>query len=117
MNLKFFLDPANLKQIGHRRIARLFQDFADDLQAANISLPDPGPETDDYFVTVVGLIASPAFPQRVRVALAVLELLAAPENLNRLDAEIARHLPCISFERTRPAVDRAIELWVSARDA
>jgi hypothetical protein len=114
--LPFFSDPTNLKVIGHCRTARLLKDFADELKAANISVPNAEPETDDYFPLVSALIASPSFPERVRAGLAVIELLAAPPNLEALDAEIARCIPCVSLDRSLPAVDRAMELWFCSRD-
>ena len=117
MPLKFFTLPTILKQIGHPRLTRFFRDFTDELQAANISLPGHDPTNDEYFVAVAALLASPAFPERLLHALALLEFLVAPENVDRLDAEIARRLPSVHLPGTQPAVDRALELWFWSPEA
>ena len=47
--LNFFTQTAFLRQIGHRRLARLLHPFDGDLKAAGLVLPKPDPGDDDYF--------------------------------------------------------------------
>src|SRR5947209_1183129 len=110
--LTSFTNAAILKTIGHDRLNKFLLEFVDDLSAANLSLPDHNPCCgDEYFNALAALIASPALPQRPRLALQFLELLVSPEHIDRLNAEINRHLPCVSFPFDGPPVDRALELW------
>src|ERR1041385_32739 len=44
VQLKYFTDPSLLRQLGHNRLARLFQDFERDLMDAENRLPFPSPE-------------------------------------------------------------------------
>src|SRR5438876_8808174 len=106
-----FTQPEILKQIGPARIARFFQDFAEDLKIANLDLPDPDSDPDNYFTAVAALFAFPALPARMSPVLLALERLALPENSDSLQSAIARYIPCISFPVDAASLDRALGLW------
>ena len=44
VQLKYFTNPSILKQLGHNRLARFFQDFERELREAGNPLPFPSPE-------------------------------------------------------------------------
>ena len=47
--MKYFMQTAILRQIGHRRLAKLLAGFDEDLKACKFVLPEPNPEDEDYF--------------------------------------------------------------------
>src|SRR5882762_1303972 len=106
-----FTQPEILKQLGPLRIARFFQDFTEDLKAAGLVPPDHDSDPGNYFNSVAALFASPALPGRLRSVLLAVELLAAPENSDRLESAVSCYLPNISFPLNAPPLDRALELW------
>jgi hypothetical protein len=113
MHLKLLTEPSILGQIGGRRLALFFKPFADDFRAANLHLPecDPDSANDQYVSSIASILASPAFPERPRQAIELLEYLAAPEHIDRLDAEVTRLQPCLSVHPTDHPIDRALNLW------
>jgi hypothetical protein len=114
--MKLFSHPSILKQIGQPRLALFFSKFSDDLQAANIVLPEFCPSNDEYYVALAALLASPGFPARAKETISRIELLAAPQNADQLNAAIQRYIPCVSLAGLLP-VDRALELWFYNPDA
>ena len=114
--LNQFTKPAVLQNIGPLRVAKFLDGFADDLKAANITLPTPESVNGDYLHSVAALLASSALlPDRLRVALLTLEVAASPENDARLDTAIQHRIPCVSLNRNCP-LDCALELWFAAPD-
>src|SRR6266446_7042837 len=107
--LHYFSQPAILQQIGVRRLGKFLDGFSDDVQAANILLPDPESENGDYFNLLAAAIGASVLPARLRAALLTLETAASPENQDRLDSTIQRRIPCVSLSNY--PVDRALELW------
>src|SRR6266404_7932282 len=108
-HLAYFIQPAILRQIGSRRLAKLFDGYGDDLKAASILLPIAESENGSYFDSLAPILGSVALPDRLRAALFTLEAAASPDNRHRLDSAIQRRIPCVSL--TDCVVDRALELW------
>src|SRR2546430_1242535 len=70
VRLKYFTQPEILQQIGIARLFKFLDEYADDLQVANILLPTPVSESDDHFDSLAALLASPVLlPERLRTAL------------------------------------------------
>src|SRR5437588_3969085 len=111
-----FTQPEILKQIGPARIARFFQDFAEDLKIANLVPPVPDSDPDNYFTAVAAFFASPALPARMSPVMLALGRLAAPENSDSLRSAIRRYIPCISFPFDAAPLDRALELWFFSQE-
>src|SRR6267378_786844 len=107
--LKLFIQPAILQQIGYARIAAFLDSFADELKAANLTVPPSEPATPPYFSEIAEFLAhAENLPQRLRNAMLTLESAAAPENDALLDAAIQRRIPNVSVSQTCP-LDRALE--------
>src|SRR6266567_5862859 len=116
VRLKYFSQPEILQQIGIARLFKFLDEYADDLEVANILLPTPVSESDDHFDSLAALLASPGLlPERLRTALLALEEAAAPENRDRLQAAIAHRIPSVSLANCCP-LDCALELWFAAPD-
>src|SRR5438034_248251 len=104
-----FAQPEILQQIGSARLAKFLNGFSAALEAAHISVPTPGPDTDVYVNSVAGILASPSLlPEPVRAAISALERLTLPGNADILDSALARHIPCVSLPQA--PLDRALEL-------
>ena len=112
-DLESFTQPEILRQIGSRRLGKLFDGFRDDLEAATILLPGSETENGSYFDSLAPMLGSSALPDRLRAALFTLEAAASPENQDRLDSAIQRRIPCVSLSPCC-ALDRALELWFHA---
>src|SRR5436190_1564348 len=98
MKLKYFIQPEILERIGVPRLFRFLDEYADDLQAANVRLPVPVSENDDHFASVVAIMSNPSrLPERLRTALSSLEAAASPENQDRLNAALERRIPNVSL--------------------
>src|SRR6266567_3512194 len=116
VRLKYFSQPEILQQIGIARLFKFLDEYADDLEVANILLPTPVSESDDHFDSLAALLASPGLlPERLRTDLLALEEAAAPENRDRLQAAIAHRIPSVSLANCCP-LDCALELWFAAPD-
>src|SRR6266478_8561717 len=112
-HLAYFIQPAILRQIGSRRLAKLFDGYGDDLKAASILLPTAESENGSYFDSLAPILGSSALPDRLRGALFTIEAAASPENQDRLDSAIQRRIPCVSLAGCCP-LDCALELWFHA---
>src|SRR5712672_2464501 len=121
--LNQFTQVAALKAIGLVRVPMFLDGFNEELRAANIRLPAPldslyasASETDTYFDSMVTILASPALlPEPLRNSMLTIEETASPKNHDRLQEVIFNRLPCSSLTGYCP-LDRALELWFSARD-
>ena len=112
--LNFFTQTAILRQIGHRRLARLLHPFDVDLKAAGLVLPKPDPDDDDYFADLAcALSITGRLPARLRQTLLTIELAASPENNQPLWSAIKRRIPQVSVSGDC-VLDRALELWFVA---
>ena|SRR5437868_862991 len=68
--LNYFTQTPILRQIGHRRPAKLLHPFDDDLKAVNLVLPKADPQDDDYFADLANaLIFTERLPGRLRQTL------------------------------------------------
>jgi len=114
-NLESFTQPEILRQIGSRRLAKLFDGFRDDLKTASILLPTAESENGSYFDSLARILDSSALPDALRGALFTIEAAAASKNQDRLDSAIQRRIPSVSLSSCC-ALDRALELWFHAPD-
>ena len=113
-SLNFFTQTAILRQIGHRRLARLLHPFDGDLKAAGMVLPKPDPGNDDYFADLAcALSITGRLPGRLRQTLQTIELAVSPENNQPLWSAIQRRIPQVSVWG-ECVLDRALELWFAA---
>src|SRR5580765_6021334 len=95
--LHFFTQSAILRQIGHRRLARLLLPFDEDLKAVGLVLPKPDPDDDDYFADLACALSITArLPGRLRQTLQTIELAASPENEMPLWRTIQTRIPGVS---------------------
>src|SRR3954469_4158583 len=109
--IRLFTQPAVLEQLGHRRLARFFQDFERDLIDAGNPLPFPHPEDASSFTRLAAAFGrTDLLPEKLRAALPLIEAAAFSENATLLDSVIQRRIPCISLNRSCP-LDCALELW------
>ena len=84
-DLKYFTQTPILRQIGHRRLAKLLSAFESDLKACAVVLPQPDLQNEDYFSDLSNVLAiTPGLPATLRKALLTLEAAASPENERRL---------------------------------
>ena len=68
--LNYFTQAPILRQIGHRRLARLLKPFDEDVKAASLVLPEPDPQNDDYFVDLANSLSiADRLPERLRQTL------------------------------------------------
>jgi hypothetical protein len=112
--LNFFTQTTILRQIGHRRLAKLFSPFAEELKAASLVLPTPDPDDDDYFADLANsLCMADRLPGRLRQTLLTIELAAYPENNQPLRSATHPRIPQVSVSQDC-AVDRALDLWFVA---
>ncbi len=102
--LIYFTQSPILRQIGHRRLAKLLKPFDEDLKAARLVSPEPDPQNDDYFADLANALSTATrLPARLQQTLLTIELPASPENDQPLWSE-----DC--------ALDRALDLWFAAPD-
>src|SRR5438093_8055976 len=95
--LKYFTQTPILRQIGHRRLARLLSAFESDLKASNLVLPEPDRQNDNYFAELANVLAlTQQLPESLRKVLFTLEEAASPENEKRLWSVIERRIPRVS---------------------
>src|SRR6266852_3771253 len=114
--LIYFTQSPILRQIGHRRLARLLNPFDEDLKAAGLVLAEPDPQDDDYFADLANALSiAERLPGRLRQTLLTIELAASPENEMPLWRAINRRIPGVSVSHDC-ALDRALELWFLAPD-
>src|SRR5713226_9528676 len=112
--LNYFTQSPILRQIGHRRLAKLLKPFDEDLKAARLVLPDPDPQNDDYFADLANALSiADRLPVRLRKTLQTIELAASPENDKPLWRAIGSRIPGVSVSHDC-ALDRALELWFVA---
>src|SRR5947209_5743184 len=79
--LNYFTQTPILRQIGHRRLAKLLKPFDEELQAVSVALPVPDPQDDNYFADLAyTLRTAERLPGRLRQTLLTIELAASPEN-------------------------------------
>src|SRR5438270_3309085 len=79
--LNYFTQTPILRQIGHRRLAKLLNPFDAELKAARCVLPAPDPQNDDYFADLANALSiAERLPGRLRQTLLTIELAASPEN-------------------------------------
>src|ERR1051325_10957532 len=111
-----FNKPAILKGIGTARLARFFEGFSSELNAANVVLPAHDSANGSYFDSLAAVLAAPAnLPERLCATLFALEEAASPANLPRLQDAICRRHPRVCLPGLS-AVDQALELWFLAPD-
>src|SRR5712691_4343923 len=92
-SLNYFTQTATLRQIGHRRLAKLLNPFDAELEAARCTLPAPDPQNDDYFADLAcALSIAERLPGRLRQTLLTIELAASPENDKPLWSAINRRI-------------------------
>src|SRR6266852_721263 len=112
--LNYFTQSPILRQVGHRRLARLLKPFDEDLKAARLVLPEPDPQNDDYFADLANALSmADRLPGRLRQTLLTIELAASPENDKPLWCAIGRRIPGVSVSHDC-ALDRALDLWFLA---
>jgi putative DNA primase/helicase len=115
-SLHYFTQPEILQVVGHRRLARLLNQFDADLKASNLLLPDPSRENANYFSELAAILALPQrLPASLRNALFIIEAAAAPQNEGRLWFAIKKRIPQISVSWDC-ALDRTLDLWFLAPD-
>ena len=114
-DLKYFTQTPILRQIGHRRLAKLFNAFDQEMKASKLLWPAPAPQDDNYFADVASALSSlpQSLPKNLRNALFTIEEAASPENDTRLWIAINRRIPGVSVSIDCP-LDRALELWFVA---
>src|SRR5207247_10366995 len=61
-DLKYFTQTPILRQIGHRRLAKLLADFDQDLKASKVILPEPDPQNFDSFADLANALATQRIP-------------------------------------------------------
>src|SRR6266481_5460792 len=114
--LNYFTQSSILRQIGHRRLAKLLNPFDEVLKAASLVLPVPDPQNDDYFADLANALSlAERLPGHLRQTLLTIELAASPENEMPLWRAIKRRLPGVSVSDDC-ALDRALDLWFLAAD-
>src|SRR5260221_450710 len=112
--LNYFTQSPILRQIGHRRLAKLLSPFDEDLKTARLVLPEPDPQNDDYFADLANALSmADRLPGRLRQTLLTIEPAASPENDKPLWCAIGRRIPGVSISHDC-ALDRALELWFVA---
>jgi len=115
-DLKYFTQTPILRQIGHRRLAKLLNAFESDLKACAVVLPQPDLQNEDYFADLANALAiTMVLPATLQKALLTLEAAASPENERRLWIAIERRIPRVSVSQDC-ALDRALDLWFLAPD-
>jgi hypothetical protein len=73
--LSYFTQSPILRQIGHRRLAKLLKPFAEDLKTARIMLPDSDPQNDDYFADLANTLSiAERLPGRLRQTLLTIDV-------------------------------------------
>jgi len=113
--MKYFTETAILRQIGHRRLAKLLAGFDQDLKACKLVLSEPDPKSEDYFADLANALATQRLPDSLRKTLLTIENAASPENDKPLWVAIKRRIPGVSVSEDC-AVDRALDLWFLAPD-
>ena len=113
--MKYFTETAILRQIGHRRLAKLLAGFDQDLTARKLVLPEPDRKGEDYFADLANAVATEGLPESLRKALLTIENAASPQNDKPLWSAIKRRIPGVSVSEDC-AVDRALDLWFLAPD-
>src|SRR5260221_646445 len=112
--LNYFTQSPILRQIGHRRLAKLLNPFDEVLKAASLVLPVPDPQNDDYFADLANALSiADRLPGRLRQTLLTIEPAASPENDKPLWCAIGRRIPGVSVSHDC-ALDRALDLWFLA---
>src|SRR6266699_6479653 len=115
-DLKYFTQTPILRQIGHRRLAKLLSAFDNDLKGSKLVLPEPDLKNDDYFAGLANVLLLPqSLPKDLRNALFSIEEAASPENEKRLWIAIGKRIPGVSVSQDC-ALDRALDLWFLAPD-
>src|SRR5260221_6825469 len=114
--LIYFTQSSILRQIGHRRLAKLLKPFDEDLKAARLVSPEPDPQNDDYFADLANALSTATrLPARLQQTLLTIELPASPENDQPLWCAIHRRIPGVSVSEDC-ALDGALDLWIAAPD-
>src|SRR5260221_5304359 len=109
--LNYFTQSPILRQIGHRRLAKLLNPFDEDLKSAKFVLPQLDPQNDDYFADLANALSmADRLPARLRQTLLTIELAASPEHGMPLWSAINRRIPDLSVAQDY-ALHRALELW------
>ena len=91
MYFKYFSVPSILQQIGVARLQKFLAPFADELNDALISLPEPPPgQNGAYFDNLSAMFGLPGLPEELRSALKRIEAAASPENQSSLEKAIER---------------------------
>src|ERR1043166_9031837 len=114
-DLKYFTQTPILRQIGHRRLAKLLADFDQDLKDSKVVLPEPDPQNVDSFADLANALATQRLPPSLHKALLTIENAASPENDKPLWSSIGRRIPGVSVSHDC-ALDRVLELWFLAPD-
>src|ERR1043165_3071476 len=72
-DLKYFTQTPILRQIGHRRLAKLLADFDQDLKDSKVVLPEPDPQNVDSFADLANALATQRLPPSLHKALLTIE--------------------------------------------
>src|SRR6266576_263231 len=108
-----FTDPIILQQIGRSLLCEFLQHFEGDLNAGNLSPPNPDLQDDVFFTSVATLLnASEALPSSVRDALIAIAEMAAPENQSRLQHAVFPATILLGLDPQSPPVRLAFHLWL-----
>src|SRR3954468_22471731 len=110
-----FTQPDVLHFINCRKWARFVSAFAPELQAANLTVPDPDHLNGHDIYWFARFFANPNLPENLRKALMTLETAAHPANEDRVYSILMRRSPQDNFGHLHP-LDRALDLWFNARE-
>jgi hypothetical protein len=110
-----FAQPAVVQFINCRRLALFVSRFTPELNAANLTVPDPDHLNGHDTAWFARFFANSNLPEKLRKALRTLETAADPTNEARVETILARRFPQNNFGHWHP-LDRALELWFNARE-
>ena len=109
IKLTRFTKPSVLMAIGHRHLAKFFEQFKEDFKARNIQLPGCDPCAENYYTAWAELLGRPeTLPHSLVDALLAIEDLAAPANWPRLEAAV--YAKPVVFGRNYKKYQEAIDL-------
>src|SRR5947207_8109380 len=114
IKLTRFTKPSVLMAIGHRHLAKFFEQFKEDFKARNIQLPGCDPCAENYYTAWAELLGRPeTLPHSLVDALLAIEDLAAPANWPRLEAAVYAARPRgLLLDTTACPESLALQLWL-----